>query len=280
MDKETIATMNSFVTGAKSFLNDVVFQYVPKLIVAAVVLFVGLKLIKLLNRIMNRSYDRHNVDKSLRQFLHSLIDVVLKVLLFLTVMGILGIQMTSFIAILGAAGVAVGMALQGTLQNFAGGVIILLLKPFKVGDYIEQGGLEGTVEKIQIFNTTLKTVDNRAVIIPNTDLATKSLINYSALPYRRVTVNVGVAYGEDVELARNTLLKMANSYPTVLDTPQSEVVVTGLADSSVNLSLFAYVNAPDYMSTLYALNQKTYEALGAAGITIPFNQMDVHIQKD
>lgn len=272
--------MSSFVTGAKSFLNDVVFQYVPKLIVAAVVLFVGLKLIKLLNRIMNRSYDRHNVDKSLRQFLHSLIDVVLKVLLFLTVMGILGIQMTSFIAILGAAGVAVGMALQGTLQNFAGGVIILLLKPFKVGDYIEQGGLEGTVEKIQIFNTTLKTVDNRAVIIPNTDLATKSLINYSALPYRRVTVNVGVAYGEDVELARNTLLKMANNYPTVLDTPQSEVVVTGLADSSVNLSLFAYVNAPDYMSTLYALNQKTYEALGAAGITIPFNQMDVHIQKD
>ncbi len=280
MDKEAIGTMSSFVTGAKSFLNDVVFQYVPKLIVAAVVLFVGLKLIKLLNRIMNRSYDRHNVDKSLRQFLHSLIDVVLKVLLFLTVMGILGIQMTSFIAILGAAGVAVGMALQGTLQNFAGGVIILLLKPFKVGDYIEQGGLEGTVEKIQIFNTTLKTVDNRAVIIPNTDLATKSLINYSALPYRRVTVNVGVAYGEDVELARNTLLKMANSYPTVLDTPQSEVVVTGLADSSVNLSLFAYVNAPDYMSTLYALNQKTYEALGAAGITIPFNQMDVHIQKD
>lgn len=280
MDKEAIGTMSSFVTGAKNFLNDVVFQYVPKLIVAAVVLFVGLKLIKLLNRIMNRSYDRHNVDKSLRQFLHSLIDVVLKVLLFLTVMGILGIQMTSFIAILGAAGVAVGMALQGTLQNFAGGVIILLLKPFKVGDYIEQGGLEGTVEKIQIFNTTLKTVDNRAVIIPNTDLATKSLINYSALPYRRVTVNVGVAYGEDVELARNTLLKMANSYPTVLDTPQSEVVVTGLADSSVNLSLFAYVNAPDYMSTLYALNQKTYEALGAAGITIPFNQMDVHIQKD
>lgn len=280
MDKEAIGTMSSFVTGAKSFLNDVVFQYVPKLIVAAVVLFVGLKLIKLLNRIMNRSYDRHNVDKSLRQFLHSLIDVVLKVLLFLTVMGILGIQMTSFIAILGAAGVAVGMALQGTLQNFAGGVIILLLKPFKVGDYIEQGGLEGTVEKIQIFNTTLKTVDNRAVIIPNTDLATKSLINYSALPYRRVTVNVGIAYGEDVELARNTLLKMANSYPTVLDTPQSEVVVTGLADSSVNLSLFAYVNAPDYMSTLYALNQKTYEALGAAGITIPFNQMDVHIQKD
>ncbi len=280
MDKEAIGTMSSFVTGAKNFLNDVVFQYVPKLIVAAVVLFVGLKLIKLLNRMMNRSYDRHNVDKSLRQFLHSLIDVVLKVLLFLTVMGILGIQMTSFIAILGAAGVAVGMALQGTLQNFAGGVIILLLKPFKVGDYIEQGGLEGTVEKIQIFNTTLKTVDNRAVIIPNTDLATKSLINYSALPYRRVTVDVGIAYGEDVELARSVLLKMAKSYPTVLDTPKAEVVVKGLADSSVNLSLFAYVNAPDYMSTLYALNQKTYEALGTAGITIPFNQMDVHIQKD
>ena len=155
-------TWESFAAGAKQFLNDVVFQYVPKFIVACIVLFVGWKLINMLNKVMKRTYDRHKVDPSLQEFLHSLIDILLKVLLVLTAMGIMGIQMTSFIAILGAAGVAIGMGLQGTLQNFAGGVIILLLKPFKVGDYIEQGSYVGYVDSIQIFNTTLRPQDHRA----------------------------------------------------------------------------------------------------------------------
>ena len=209
MEKTTLTTWESFAGGAKQFLNNIVFQYVPKLIVACIVLFVGWKLINLLNRFMKRTYDRHKVDASLQQFLHSLIDIILKVLLVLTVMGILGIQMTSFIAILGAAGVAIGMALQGTLQNFAGGVIILLLRPFKVGDYIEQGSYAGYVDNIQIFNTTLRTYDARKIIVPNTELATKSLVNHFNLPQRRVSIDVGLAYGMSVEKAKAVMLRVA-----------------------------------------------------------------------
>ena len=195
MENQSVTTWETFVAGAKQFLNDVAFQYVPKLILGIVVLVIGWKLIKLLNRIMSRAYARHKVDPSLQQFLHSLIDILMKVLLFVTVMGIIGIQMTSFIALLGAAGVAIGMALQGTLQNFAGGVIILLLKPFKVGDFVEQGSYAGFVESIQIFNTTLRTYDGRHVVVPNTELATKSLVNHFDQPQRRVAIDVGLAYG-------------------------------------------------------------------------------------
>ena len=190
MENKGITTWESFASGAKQFLNDVVFQYVPKLIVACIVLIVGWKLINLLNKMMKRAYDRHKIDPSLQQFLHSLVDIILKVLLVVTAMSIMGIEMTSFIALLGAAGVAIGMGLQGTLQNFAGGVIILILKPFKVGDYIEQGSYAGYVESIQIFNTTLRTYDARKIIVPNTELATKSLVNHFNLPQRRVAIDV------------------------------------------------------------------------------------------
>ena len=191
--------MEQFIEAAKKFITDVVFTNVPKIIIALLVLWIGWKLIKVLNRFMNKVYQRHTVDKSLQQFLNSLIDVILKILLFLTVMGIAGIKTTSFVAIVGAAGLAIGMALQGTLQNFAGGVMILLLKPFKVGDFIEQGTYSGFVEKIQIFCTSLRTYDNRIIVVPNTELATKSLVNHFSEPMRRINIRVGIAYGESVE---------------------------------------------------------------------------------
>lgn len=272
---------NTFSLGAKQFLNDVVFQYVPKLIVAVIVLFVGWKLINLLNRFMKRVYERHKVDLSLQLFLHSLIDITLKVLLVLTVMGIMGIQMTSFIAILGAAGVAIGMALQGTLQNFAGGVIILLLKPFKVGDYIEQGTYAGFVESIQIFNTTLRTYDARKIIVPNTELATKSLVNHFNLPQRRVAISVGVAYGESVNKAKEVLLAVANRNPFVLQEPKAPfATLEKFGDSSLNMTLYAWTLPENYWTTLYSLNEEVYAAFRREGIEIPFNQMDVHIRKE
>ena len=281
MKNNTVTTWESFSSGAKQFLNDIVFQYVPKLIVAALVLFVGWKLINLLNRAMKRAYDRHKVDPSLQDFLHSLIDIILKVLLVITAMGIMGIQMTSFIAILGAAGVAIGMGLQGTLQNFAGGVIILLLKPFKVGDYIEQGSYAGFVESIQIFNTTLRTYDARKIIVPNTELATKSLVNHFNLPQRRVTIEVGLAYGMSVEKAKEVMLRVAAENPLVLHEPKAPfATLENFGDSSLNMRLYAWTLPENYWTTLYSLNEGIYNAFRAEGLEIPFNQVDVHIRNE
>jgi len=280
MENTSPTTWDSFTTGAKQFLNDVVFQYVPKLIVAAIVLFVGWKLINFLNKLMKRFYERHQVDPSLQEFLHSLIDIILKVLLVLTVMGILGIQMTSFIAILGAAGVAIGMALQGTLQNFAGGVIILLLKPYKVGDYIEQGSYAGYVESIQIFNTILRTLDSRKIIVPNTELATKSLVNHFNLPQRRISIPIGIAYGESVDKVKEVLLKVAAENPLVLQDPKPATArLENFGESSVNMTLYAWTLPENYWETLYSLNEEVYAAFKREGIEIPFNQMDVHIKQ-
>ena len=279
MENTSATNWDSFASGAKQFLNDIVFLYVPKLIMAGIVLFVGWKLINLLNKVMQKAYDRHKVDPSLQQFLHSVIDILLKVLLVLTAMGIMGIQMTSFIAILGAAGVAIGMGLQGTLQNFAGGVIILLLKPFKVGDYIEQGSYAGFVESIQIFNTTLRTYDARKIIVPNTELATKSLVNHFNLPQRRVAIDVGLAYGMSVEKAKEVMLRVADENPLVLHEPKAPfATLEKLGDSSLDMRLYAWTLPENYWTTLYSLNEAIYNAFRAEGLEIPFNQMDVHIR--
>lgn len=281
MEKTVMNTWDSFSSGAKQFLNDVLFHYMPKFVVACIVLFVGWKLINLLNKMMKRAYERHKVDPSLQEFLHSLIDILLKVLIVLTAMGIMGIQMTSFIAILGAAGVAIGMGLQGTLQNFAGGVIILLLKPFKVGDYIEQGPYSGYVDSIQIFNTTLRTYDARKIIVPNTELATKSLVNHFNMPQRRVAIDVGLAYGMSVEKAKEVMLKVAADNPLVLHEPKAPfATLEDFADSSLHMRLYAWTLPENYWDTLYSLNEGIYNAFRENGLEIPFNQMDVHVKND
>lgn len=281
MEKTVMNTWDSFSSGAKQFLNDVLFHYMPKFVVACIVLFVGWKLINLLNKMMKRAYERHKVDPSLQEFLHSLIDILLKVLIVLTAMGIMGIQMTSFIAILGAAGVAIGMGLQGTLQNFAGGVIILLLKPFKVGDYIEQGPYSGYVDSIQIFNTTLRTYDARKIVVPNTELATKSLVNHFNMPQRRVAIDVGLAYGMSVEKAKEVMLKVAADNPLVLHEPKAPfATLEDFADSSLHMRLYAWTLPENYWNTLYSLNEGIYNAFRENGLEIPFNQMDVHVKND
>lgn len=272
--------MEQFINAAKTFLTDVVFKNIPQIIVALLILWIGLKLIKLLSKFMRKTYEKHKVEPSLQIFLSSLVEITLKILLFLTVMGIIGIKMTSFIAILSAAGLAVGMALQGTLQNFAGGVIILLLKPFKVGDYIEQGSYAGTVASIRIFSTTLSTVDNLQVIVPNTELATKSLTNFSTMEKRRVVVKVGIAYGESVDRARETLIAVAKDCPNVLQDPTPGVSVTDLGESSVNLAVVVWTIPQNYWNVFFTMNERVYNALNEANISIPFNQLDVHIAKE
>ncbi len=274
-------TMDQFVAAAQKFLTDVVFQNMPKLVLALVILWVGWKLIKVLNKAINKFYQRHTVDKSLQQFLNSLIDIGLKVLLIITVMSIAGIKTTTFVAMIGAAGLAIGMALQGTLQNFAGGVMILLLKPFKVGDYIEQDSYSGYVEKIQIFCTHLRTLDNLIIIVPNTDLATKTLTNQFSLPVRRVVISIGIAYGDSVQRAADVMLQIANQHPLVLkETKEPTVKVDEIGSSSINLILFVWTEPNNYWNVRWDLNKQVYEAFQREHIEIPFNQMDVHIKKD
>ncbi|MEX0987826.1 MAG: mechanosensitive ion channel domain-containing protein [Bacteroidales bacterium] len=260
-------------------LSELAIMYGPRLIGAVLVLILGSWIIRLLMRGLRKMMDRSKIDDSLKPFFKSLIRTLLLVLLFISVLGMVGVEMTSFIAILGAAGLAIGLALSGTLQNFAGGVIILILKPFKVGDYVETQGVTGTVMEIQVFNTVLKTPDNKIIIIPNGGLANASLINYSAEDTRRVEWTFGIGYGNDVAKAREIIQKLLDEDERVLRDPEPFIAVAGLGDSSVNIVVRVWVKAPDYWSLFFKMNESVYNAFNEKGINIPFPQMDVHLHQ-
>lgn len=261
----------------KDYLIDFIADYGPKLIGAILVLIIGLWIVKMLTKGFDRLMVKSKLDDSLRPFLMSLVNTLLKVLLGISIMGMLGIEMTSFIAILASAGLAVGMALSGTLQNFAGGVMILIFKPFKVGDFIDAQGHSGTVKEIQIFVTILTTPDNITIIIPNGGLSNNSMINYSSRSTRRVDWKVGVAYGESVEKVRAVIRKLIDDDPRILDDPASFIKVGELADSSVNFTVRGWVKADDYWDVFFDMNEKIYSTFEEKGISIPFPQMDVHV---
>jgi len=268
-----------YVENASSWISEMVVLYGIKLISALITLVIGLWIIKILTNALARMLDRKNIDLSLRGFLKSMTGIVLKILLVISVIGMMGIQMTSFIAILGAAGLAVGMALSGTLQNFAGGVIILIIKPFKVGDYIEAQGYAGSVREIQIFNTILKTPDNVTIIIPNGGLSTGSVKNYSTEAQRRVDFVFGIAYGDDYDLAKSLITKLVEADSRVLKDPAPFIVLSELADSSVNITVRIWAQASDYWGLKFDLTERVYKEFPKAGLNIPFPQMDLHIQK-
>ena len=251
----------------------------PKLVGAILALIIGLWLANMIAGGLNRGMEKSEVDPSLRPFLKSLVSTLLKILVVVSVLGMVGIQMTSFIAILGAFGLAIGMALSGTLQNFAGGVMILIFKPFKVGDVIEAQGYTGCVNAIQIFNTILKTPDNKTVIIPNGGLSTSSMVNYSTEETRRVDWTFGIAYGDDIDKAKEVLTELLMSNENVLKDPAPFVELGELADSSVNFTVRAWVNAADYWAVHFYMLEKVYRRFGEAGLNIPFPQMDVHLDK-
>ena len=255
-----------------------IVRYGMKFILALVVLIVGLIVIKWITKALVRFMKKGNVNESLIPFLKSMTSILLKVMLVISVMGMVGIQMTSFIAVLGAAGLAVGLALQGTLQNFAGGVMILLFKPYEVGNFIEAQGFMGTVKEIQIFTTVLTTPDNRKVIIPNSPLATGSITNFSAMPTRRIDFSFGIGYSDDIDKAKDILLKMAQKDDRVLkDENPPEVMVEALGDSAVNLKLRTWVKSEDYGSLFFDVTENVKKQFDAAGISIPFPQRDVHL---
>ena len=279
--------MNEQVNEYSNQVQSLITEYTPtilsgawSLLGAIVVLIVGLWLIKKITKSIRKTMEKRGVDPSLVPFLTSLLNFGLKALLVITVVGMIGIQMTSFVAVLGAAGLAVGLALQGSLSNFAGGVMILIFKPFKVGDFIEGGGHSGSVRAIQVFQTILKTPDNVTIVIPNGQLSNSSIKNYSTEPQRRVDTVFGIAYGDNVDEAYKVLQKIINEDERILKEPAPFMAVSELADSSVNIVTRSWVNSSDFWGVKFDTIKKVYEEFDKAGLSIPFPQMDVHVHKE
>lgn len=251
--------------------------YLPQLALAIVTLIIGLWVVKLIVNAIGRNMEKREVDPSLRPFLRSLIGTLLKGMLVISVAGMVGIEMTSFIAILGAAGLAVGLALSGTLQNFAGGVMILIFKPFTVGDFIEAQGFAGVIKDIQIFNTIMKTGDNKTVIIPNAPLSSGPMVNYSTEPQRRVDMTFGIGYGDDIDKAKSVMRELIDGDSRILKDPESMIAVKELADSSVNFVVRTWVNSGDYWGVFFDMQENVKKAFDKENVSIPFPQMDVHV---
>lgn len=256
---------------------DYAITYGVKILLAITTLIIGLWLIRKLSRMLRRTFEKRSFDKSLQTFLVSFVGITLKILLVISVITMVGIQMTSFIALLGAAGLAFGMALSGTLQNLAGGVMILILKPFKVGDYIEAQGFAGSVKEIQIFHTILNTPDKKLIVIPNGGLSTGSLINYSAEPIRRVDWTFGIGYADDIDKAKAIIGQVITSDERALKDPEPFFGVISLGDSSINIVARVWVEAANYWPLFFAMNEAVKKEFDKQGISIPFPQRDVHI---
>src|SRR5690554_1042700 len=256
-----------------------IIDYGIRLIVAILLLIIGLKLIKLLTKGINNRIDKSNVDPSLKSFISPLIGILLKTLLFITIVSIFGIEMTSFIAILASFGFAVGLALQGSLSNFAGGILILILKPYRVGDFIEASGFSGTVKDIQIFHTVLSTTDNIKVLIQNSGLANSTIINYSVNKIRRLELNIYCSYKNDVLEVKKILEDYINSNEKILNEPKSTVYLGEYGESSIKFILRAWVSSVDYWPTYYKLLLNIQNLFRSKGIIIPSKQLDVHIKE-
>lgn len=255
---------------------DLLITHGPRVLMAIVVLIVGLWLIRLAMRGMTQLMQKQDMDPSLIPFLRSTASVVLKVMLVISVVQMVGVETTSFVAVLASAALAVGLALSGTLQNFAGGVMILLFKPFKVGDFIEAQGHSGTVKSIRIFNTILATPDNRTVILPNAPVSSDALVNFSTEPQRRVDQVFGIGYNDDIDSARTAIQGVIDGDERIRKEPAPLIVVSELADSSVNFTVRVWVNTSDYWPVNFHLTETVKKEFDKAGISIPFPQMDVH----
>lgn len=254
-----------------------VMQYGGQVLLAIITLLVGWWVIGRLTAAVLGLLQRRNIDPTLHGFLGALVGIGLRVLLLVSVAGMIGVETTSFIALIGAAGLAIGLALQGSLANFAGGMLIIMLRPFKVGEYIEAQGMGGTVDSIQIFHTVLKTPDNKTVVIPNGSLSNGNIINYSRQPTRRVDLNIGIDYGDDVKQAREILLRLARADERVFTDPEPVVWLVSLGDSSVNLSLRMWTKTSDYWGVFWDIQELAKETFDREGITIPFPQRTLHM---
>tara|TARA_R110000868_G_scaffold102146_7_gene281392 strand:- start:54188 stop:55012 length:825 start_codon:yes stop_codon:yes gene_type:complete len=250
-----------------------IWSAMPNLILAVLIFIIGLWLIRFINRMVRKFFIKQDYDPSLETFLQSLINIGLKITLFVIVITQLGVQSSSLVAIIGAAGLAIGLALQGSLANFAGGVLILLFKPFKVGDFISAQGVDGTVKEISIFTTKLTTFGNQVAIVPNGQLSNNNIINYNAQETRRDKITIGIGYGSDLKKAKDILIKICLDNDNILKEPAPVVYVDALADSSVNLTLRFWANNSDFWEAHFYVLEQTKLRFDQEGIEIPFPQV-------
>ena len=252
---------------------------VKNIIVALIIFYAGRIAISLVVRGLRKVMRKQAVDKTLETFVCNLVRIVLLVVVIIAAIGQLGIQTTSFIAIFGAAGLAVGLALQGSLSNFASGVLIVLFRPYKVGDFIEGAGISGSVEQVQILTTILKTGDNKQVIVPNSQIMGSIITNYSANATRRVDMVIGVSYSDDLDKVRGTIQELVAADDRILDEPACTIAVSALADSSVNFVVRPWVKTSDYWPVMFDLTEAIKKRFDKEGISFPFPQQDVHLYK-
>ena len=251
-----------------------------KQIISAIIIFlIGRLLISIVNKLVAKLLARRHVDAGVQTFVKSFVNIMLTILLIVAIISKLGVDTTSFAALLASAGVAIGMALSGNLQNFAGGLIILLLRPFKVGDFIECQGVSGTVKEIQIFHTILTSPDNKVIYVPNGSLSSGTVINYSREATRRVDWTFCVEYGEDYEKVENVINKLIAADERILNTPAPFVNLIALADSSVNVVVRVWVKSENYWDVFFSMNKAVYATFNKEGINFPFPQLTVHQAK-
>jgi len=269
--------LNDWQTYAEEY-GEKLIDFLPTLIGAIVMLIVGLWVIKIINRFVRKFFDKKEYDVTLENFIASLISWGLKILLFVLVITQLGVESASLVAVIGAAGLAIGLALQGSLANFAGGVLILLIKPFRVGDWISAQGVEGSVKEISIFNTRILTFGNQEAIVPNGKLSNDNIINYSSQGIRKAALTFGIGYDDNIKEAKEILLNLVNEQETVMqDEDKKPMIVVGdLGDSSVNLSLRYWAKNEDFWGIKWHTLEEGKARLEAAGISIPFPQRDIH----
>lgn len=268
-----------FVKYAKIYFDKFI-DYLPTLVGAILLLVIGWWLIKVFVKRLNKLFEKRNMDIALKQFLTSLISVFLKLILILIVVSQLGIQITSLIALLGAAGLAVGLALQGSLSNFAGGIIILVLRPFRIGDWIETQGISGSVTEIHLFYTKITTAGNQLAVIPNAQVSNGNIINYTVLNKRQDFLTFNIGYKSDLKQAKEILLQLMNENDKILKDPASEVVVTTLGESSVSLSARFWANNDDFWGVHFYIIEEGQLRLAAAGIELPTPQRNIHVYQE
>lgn len=279
------ADIDEKLSAFQQFLEDLpdkLFRFGIKFAITIALFIIGVKIISFIRKVVRKSLEKHDVETGVRQFLDSAIKVLLYFVLIVWIASSFGFQTTSLIAVLGSAGVALALALQGSLSNVTGGILILLLKPFKVGDYIKEDnkGNEGTVTEIQLFYTRLRTADDKIVVLPNGTLANTSLTNITASPQRRITLNVGISYDSDIEKAKKVIRDVISKEKRVDANRDIRVVVDSLDDSQVTIAVMCFVNNDDFFTTKWDMLESIKVALDKNGIEIPFNQLDVHLENN
>ena len=278
-EQQMAASPNEKFDLSWEWLGGKAVEWAMNLGTALVILIIGFFIAKRISKMVDRMLSKKNFDESLKRFLVSMINTVLRILIIVSAMGQLGLEMTSFVALIGAAGLAIAMAFSGTLGNFAGGVMILIFRPYKVGDYIKTQGEEGRVSEIQMFNTILLTIDNKTIIIANGTVANGNITNYTTQDHRAVELLIGIAYGDDYLKAKEVLAQFCKEDDRILNDPETFIGLKELGDSSVNILVRAWCKPENYWPVYFAINERVYIEFGKNGLNIPFPQMDVHLHQ-